>query len=154
MINKLIEKLYLKQKGNLAYYDNLTQVYNRMFYERELKKKYIGRECIVTFIDVDGLKITNDSRGHYEGDKLIINVVEDLKKINYIDYIIRYGGDEFILISNMLNREELDIVRNISYGISMKSAYEDMSSAISKADILMYRQKEEKKKNNPYYWLL
>lgn len=153
MINGLIEKLYLKQKGNLAYYDNLTQVYNRMFYERELKKKYIGKECVITFVDVDGLKITNDNRGHYEGDKLIIKVTEDLKKINYIDYIIRYGGDEFILISNRLNKEELEAIKHISYGISMKSAYEDMSSAISKADALMYKQKEKKKKNNELYWV-
>lgn len=152
MINRLIEKLYLKQKGNLAYYDNLTQVYNRMFYERELKKKYIGKECVVTFVDVNGLKIINDNKGHYEGDKLIIKVVEDLKKINYIDYIIRYGGDEFILISDKLKREELEKVKHISYGISMKAAYEDMSSAIAKADVLMYKQKENLKKGDSYYW--
>ena len=144
-IDKIVEYLYLKQDGNLAYYDTLTKVNNRLFYDRVIKQKYLGRECVVIFIDIDGLKFTNDTKGHYEGDKLILSVVDQLKKIRYTDYIIRYGGDEFIL------KEDLKLLNNVSYGVSIKAAYEDMSSVISKADGLMYAEKEKKKMRRNYF---
>lgn len=150
-LNKIIEYFYLKQKGNLAYYDVLTGVNNRLFYDRVLKQKYLGKECVIAFIDVDGLKFTNDSKGHYAGDKLILNVVEQIKQVRYIDYIVRYGGDEFILIGNKILKEDLELLSNVSYGVCIKAAYEDMSSAICKADGLMYRQKEEKRIGRNYF---
>lgn len=150
-LNKIIEYFYLKQKGNLAYYDVLTGVNNRLFYDRVLKQKYLGKECVIAFIDVDGLKFTNDSKGHYAGDKLILNVVEQIKQVRYIDYIVRYGGDEFILIGNKISKEDLELLSNVSYGVCIKAAYEDMSSAICKADGLMYRQKEEKRISRNYF---
>lgn len=153
MFNKIIEKLYLRQKNNLAYYDSLTKVYNRIFYERELKSKYIGRECVIVFVDVNGLKVTNDKLGHYEGDVLLKSVANELKNLNNIDYVIRYGGDEFILISNVVNRNDLEQIKHISFGIVNKAEYEDMSSAIAKADVLMYKQKEKKKQKEEYYLL-
>ena len=97
------------------------------------------------------MKFTNDTKGHYEGDKLILSVVEQLKKIRYIDYIIRYGGDEFILIGDKILKEDLKLLNNVSYGLSIKAAYEDMSSAISKADGLMYAEKEKKKMRRNYF---
>lgn len=151
MFDKIVEHLYLKQEGNLAYYDVLTGVNNRLFYDRVLKQKYIGKECVIVFVDIDGLKIMNDSKGHYEGDQLILNVVQQLKQIKYVDYIIRYGGDEFILIGDKILKDDLKLLDNVSYGVCIKAAYEDMSSAISKADVLMYRQKELKKVSRGYY---
>lgn len=150
-LNKIIEYFYLKQKGNLAYYDVLTGVNNRLFYDRVLKQKYLGKECVIAFIDIDGLKFMNDTKGHYAGDKLILNVVEQIKQIRHIDYIVRYGGDEFILIGNKILKEDLELLSNVSYGVCIKAAYEDMSSAICKADGLMYRQKEGKRIGRNYF---
>ena len=144
----LIEYLYLKQPNNLVYYDSLTTIHSRQYYDRVIKTKYIPYDCIVIMLDIDDLKVINDTQGHNEGSKLIKRVAENIKSIEPLD-CARYGGDEFIVIlkSEAYDKlEQLNKIPKVSMGYYEKEAYEDLSSAIKKADELMYKHKKEGKK--------
>lgn len=144
----LIEYLYLKQPNNLVYYDSLTTIHSRQYYDRIIKTKYIPYNCIVAMLDIDNLKIINDTQGHNEGSKLIKRVAENIKSIESLD-CARYGGDEFIVILNNEDYDKLEQLKNIekvSIGYYEKEVYEDMSSAICKADKMMYEDKGKKGK--------
>ena len=67
---------------HLSYHDQLTGLYNRRFYEEELKRLDTQRNLPITLVmaDVNGLKLTNDAFGHLEGDKLLICAANILKK--------------------------------------------------------------------------
>lgn len=138
----IIEWLYLKQKNNLAYYDSLTGCKNRTYYDRVIKRKYYNKKATVIFIDINNLKKINDTKGHAEGSKKIKFIAACLNNI-ICDEVIRYGGDEFIMI-NCIDISELDDIPDISYGVIHKEEYEDMSSAIRKADESMYKMKVAK----------
>jgi len=99
-------------------------------------------------LDIDDLKVINDTQGHNEGSKLIKRVAENIKSIEPLD-CARYGGDEFIVIlkSEAYDKlEQLNKIPKVSMGYYEKEAYEDLSSAIKKADELMYKHKKEGKK--------
>lgn len=88
----------------LAYIDDLTKAYNiRYLYvslENELKRaERFGTNVSVLFIDLDFFKKVNDKYGHLIGSKLLIEFTNEIKKcVRGIDIVIRYGGDEFIVI--------------------------------------------------------
>lgn len=100
-------KQYLLQAelGNLALKDDLTGFYNRRGFqalaERQLKLgRRSGREMLLFFIDVDGLKQINDSFGHAEGDQALKRTAEILKNtFRDSDIIARLGGDEFAVLA-------------------------------------------------------
>lgn len=153
--NKLIEKLYFSNQENaetfqeiykLAYHDTLTGVYNRNYYNYSSKFTYAVPRCYVLFVDIDGLKQTNDVYGHAEGDRLIISVVEQLKKLSQVQEIIRYGGDEIICIfDDYYVYEEFSKLEDCSWGFIEKGLNESLSSAVAKADSQMYIMKKSKK---------
>ena len=79
------------------YIDALTGAYNRRFYEDRMKN--LTGNAGVALIDLDNLKICNDSFGHAAGDAALKTVVDTVKGlIRSSDKMIRYGGDEFLLI--------------------------------------------------------
>ena len=85
----------------LSYHDSLTNLYNRTFFEAEKKRLDTERQLPLSIImgDVNGLKLTNDTFGHAEGDKLLISVAEILRKCCRKEEIIaRIGGDEFCIL--------------------------------------------------------
>ena len=85
----------------LSYHDSLTNLYNRAFFEAEKKRLDTERQLPLSIImgDVNGLKLTNDTYGHIEGDKLLIAIANILKKCCRKEEIItRIGGDEFCII--------------------------------------------------------
>ncbi len=85
----------------LGYHDQLTGLYNRRFYEEELKRLDTKRNLPITLImsDVNGLKLTNDAFGHQAGDALLQTIAELLKNECRSDEIIsRIGGDEFVIL--------------------------------------------------------
>ena len=52
---------------------------------------------MVTFVDVDGLKLVNDTKGHLAGDALLVAVADSLRaRLRSYDLIMRFGGDEFV----------------------------------------------------------
>jgi len=85
----------------LGYHDQLTGLYNRRFYEEELKRLDTERNLPMTIAmgDVNGLKLINDSFGHAMGDELLKKAAEVIKKgCRADDIIARLGGDEFVII--------------------------------------------------------
>ncbi|MDZ7838710.1 MAG: diguanylate cyclase [Actinomycetota bacterium] len=85
----------------LTYHDQLTGLYNRRFFEGELKrldkKKQLPLSIVIA--DLNGLKLVNDTLGHSMGDKIIKKVALLLKKACRSDDILaRWGGDEFIFL--------------------------------------------------------
>ena len=90
-----------------AQIDPLTEAYNRFFLDEirpALMRETAGGSIIL--VDVDGLKTINDREGHDEGDKAIWTVAQAIKKlIRGDDYLIRWGGDEFLVVLPGMDEE-------------------------------------------------
>lgn len=85
----------------LSYHDQLTGLYNRRYYEEQLRHLDVERNLPLTIImgDVNGLKLINDSFGHVIGDELLRKVAEGIQEgCRAEDVIARLGGDEFVVI--------------------------------------------------------
>ena len=98
------------RSNELIYRDALTGAYNRRFYEEELKHKYLNAG--VAMIDLDDFKLCNDTYGHSAGDaalRLITSIIH--RCIRSTDMLVRYGGDELLLILPDISAEAF--VRNL-----------------------------------------
>lgn len=107
LFNTLARNTYLSR------YDSLTNIYNRRFFNDALKKLLdeLGPDDIFSLISIDlnNLKVTNDTYGHDIGDKLIMSFVNIIN--NYLsdkDIFSRYGGDEFIIVLYNKNINEAE----------------------------------------------
>ncbi|WP_027398767.1 HD domain-containing phosphohydrolase [Anaerovorax odorimutans] len=146
----------------LSYHDQLTGLYNRRFYEEELKRMDQKENLPLTIVmgDVNGLKLINDSFGHAVGDKLLIKVAEVMQKgCRDNDIIARIGGDEFIIllyktdysetekiISNIKKLSNSEKVGNINISISFgyetkNDVRQNINEIIKKTEDYMYRKK-------------
>lgn len=146
----------------LSFHDKLTGLYNRAFFETELKRLDSRRNLPLSLIvgDVNGLKRINDALGHQEGDKILMAVAAILKEsCREEDLIARWGGDEFIIllpqcdyytalriverINNNCNPIDiLPIQTSISLGLASKTLPScDIREVIKEAEDKMYRQK-------------
>ncbi|MPM48725.1 hypothetical protein SDC9_95452 [bioreactor metagenome] len=146
----------------MTYHDSLTGTFNRSFFTNEINNIDIKENLPISIImgDVNGLKLTNDAFGHLLGDKLLITAVEVMKKsCNENDLIVRWGGDEFIIllpntdekqvqkisdrIKSECENERIDsIALSISIGYSTKSSIEeDIMKVINTSEDMMYRIK-------------
>ncbi|MCL5070162.1 MAG: GGDEF domain-containing protein [Actinobacteria bacterium] len=101
----------------LSYHDQLTGLYNRRFFEEELKRLNTKRQLPISIImaDVDGLKYLNDSGGHEMGDSLLIAISEIIKNsCRKEDIITRWGGDEFIIsLPKTSEKDAQDVIERI-----------------------------------------
>lgn len=101
----------------LSYHDKLTNLYNRRFYEEEIKRLDTERNLPISIImgDVNGLKIINDAFGHDKGDELLQKAAVAIKSACRTDDIVaRWGGDEFVILLPKTNTEEAEeIVKRI-----------------------------------------
>ena len=98
----------LKQKiedlDRLAHYDSLVPLPNRRGFLRQLERMIdranrYGDTSAMLFVDVDGLKMVNDSFGHHAGDAALIHVAEILVGgVRQSDCVCRFGGDEFAIL--------------------------------------------------------
>ncbi len=100
--------------------DELTKVYNRRYILGTLEKMCKEEEMFgVLFVDVNGLKYTNDTYGHNDGDRLLVRIADAiLRGINESDLVARIGGDEFLVIIKNLTDQTLEeninkIIENI-----------------------------------------
>lgn len=146
---------------SLAYTDMLTKYNNRHFLDKRLKEYAgYGGSMTLAFIDVNGLKSINDQYGHIEGDNYLVSIAQTLSEVSSgptID-LFRYGGDEFVLISNTLSEKEVtDLLiqtneqlkkkptpysQSISYGV-VHGDCADYHKLISVADNRMYMHKRK-----------
>lgn len=147
----------------LSMRDQLTGLYNRTFFEEEMRRLQEGRDFPITIIsaDLDALKIVNDSLGHDCGDTLLKACATVFRRaLRGSDIVARVGGDEFaILLSStteeagtLLCRRIYDAVReynqdadlplNVSLGIaSAESPQTSLWDVMKRADERMYRYK-------------
>ncbi|HZW48705.1 MAG TPA: PAS domain S-box protein, partial [Bacillota bacterium] len=97
----------------LSYHDVLTALYNRTFFDLELKRLDTKSQLPLSVIigDIDGLKLINDAFGHAEGDRLLMEIAKILRNCcRQEDIIARTGGDEF---SILLPKTEYDMTKII-----------------------------------------
>lgn len=102
--------------------DPLTGVFNRYKLEdlyQSIKRIYQGSLCTVVMLDLDGFKKHNDQRGHLVGDEILRKVSTVLlENLRDEDTVIRYGGDEFLLVLWDLGEEEAHhVVQRIQYKV-------------------------------------
>lgn len=156
-----------------ANHDELTGVHNRRSGLKLLEKMaetslYENKQLTVAYLDLDNLKIVNDSMGHHIGDELIFNCISMIGKcIRRTDKICRLGGDEFLIIFYDCSEEQCShILKNItaefeyfnqisdrnyevhfSYGIStyIEKQHLTLEDLIREADEKMYFYKKRKK---------
>lgn len=158
------DKLVGKLKGyqDKLYIDPVTGVYNRRYFEDEIRN--MQNSAGVAMIDLDDFKLYNDIYGHDMGDQVLCIVADVIKNcIRKTDKLIRYGGDEFLLIlSDMVrgtlrgkllqiqeaienatipNCPRLKLTASIGGVISEDGKIDE---AIAKADQLMYKAKDHK----------
>ena len=158
------DKLVGKLKGyqDKLYIDPVTGVYNRRYFEDEIRN--MQNSAGVTMIDLDDFKLYNDIYGHDMGDQVLCIVADVIKNcIRKTDKLIRYGGDEFLLIlSDMVrgtlrgkllqiqeaienatipNCPRLKLTASIGGVISEDGKIDE---AIAKADQMMYKAKDHK----------
>lgn len=144
------------------YRDALTGVFNRRYYEDKVKN--LESSAGVAMVDLDDFKLYNDTYGHDAGDKAL-NVVAEviLRHVRKTDKVIRFGGDEFLLLIPDINvdnftrklkdiQEEVHAARvpgysqlklSVSIG-GVLSSGETLGEAVLRADKFMYRAKLRK----------
>jgi diguanylate cyclase (GGDEF)-like protein len=100
-----IERITLERKlRNLAIHDSLTGVFNRNFFQIAISREKLRAERYNSrigflIVDIDNFKQINDLYGHQTGDRILKEVATFLSNsIRETDFLIRYGGDEFLLI--------------------------------------------------------
>ena len=158
------EKLlsHLTVYNEKLYKDALTGAYNRRFYEDEVKD--MNGPAGVAVIDLDDFKIYNDTYGHHAGDLVLETAADIIRRyVRKSDMLIRYGGDEFLLILPDIQSDifaaKLKMIQERIYeatiagynrlqmsvsigGVMFNSG--DIKEAVSRADKLMYRAKKRK----------
>jgi diguanylate cyclase (GGDEF)-like protein/PAS domain S-box-containing protein len=85
----------------VSFHDSVTGLYNRAYFEEEIGRLDSDRLLPVSFImgDVNNLKLTNDTFGHSEGDRMLQEIAHILQEAcRDEDIIARWGGDEFAVI--------------------------------------------------------
>jgi diguanylate cyclase (GGDEF)-like protein/PAS domain S-box-containing protein len=101
----------------LSYHDHLTNIYNRRYFEYQLKQLKGDAVLPLTIImgDVNGLKLINDSFGHEAGDEILIRAASVITKgCREKDIVARLGGDEFgIILLNTGEEEAIGIIKQI-----------------------------------------
>ena len=180
MISDITQRKHKEKKlKNLAYYDNLTKLPNRVYFFTKLKTSVEkateeNGKVALFFIDLDGFKQVNDSFGHETGDKLLQKVAKRLKSsVRKDDFVARLAGDEFvILIEGIYTKDALKkisdkIIKNVggeynvdgkkikigtSIGISIfPDDSKDIESILKNADFAMYHSKLTGKNRSTFY---
>lgn len=168
------KKEYERQLEYFASTDTLTGVHNREWGYQTIGSSILNphrdtsKSSSLVFIDIDGLKVTNDKYGHDAGDNMLIETVNIIRNnIRKTDSIFRWGGDEFVLIlegvgdaaesvmgkiqngiDEFNEKYNLPYELSFSYGITEfdPDSGDDIDTLINRADKLMYKQKMAKKK--------
>jgi len=118
----------------LSYHDQLTDLYNRRFFEEEMQRLDTERNLPLTIAmgDVNGLKLVNDSFGHDVGDQLLKKVADIIKMgCRADDIVARLGGDEFVIILPNTDKNETERVISRIQNLAAKEKVESLDISIS-----------------------
>ena len=177
MIRKqLLMRTMIEKLDSVWCYDTLTGIYNRSGFRKyggkvwdEMLQK--NQDVLILFMDLDGLKMINDTYGHEEGDHLIQSFAEILIGVKkHGEAVMRYGGDEFVIISPYATEQEAEnyvmsieqgmktfneqhalryrLDASIGYHILYPKNGVDIETAIEIADQKMYSNKKLKKQKS------
>jgi len=117
-----------------SYHDPLTDLYNRAFFEVEIRRLDTDRQYPLTVMigDANGLKLTNDVFGHIEGDRLLKKIAEIMKSsARKEDIIARWGGDEFAIILPKTSEVTAEEIRERIMKACLKSDYKPVQPSLS-----------------------
>ncbi len=160
------QELQKQALQELSTKDHLTKLYNRLkideniAYELEKAKRYkIGFSLIL--FDIDFFKSVNDNYGHLEGDRLLVELSELLRKnIRNVDIVGRWGGEEFIIICpatdkdsavllaeklrKLIENSTLGITKNttVSLGVTEYKQDDTTDTLVDRVDDALYKAKE------------
>ena len=178
LIDISARKALEEELKQMAFHDDLTDLPNRKALDRHIEKalarsKRHHHNFTLMFIDLDDFKIVNDTLGHDAGDMLLKDVVTRLEAcIREEDLVARIGGDEFIVVFEETNKDEIEQIANrilenvskpyfineneakisLSIGVSMyPDDGETKQSLIENADKAMYFAKNNGKNNYKLY---
>lgn len=171
MDNFLQNDYSLEQLKRLAFFDELTGVYNRRYFkerfaEETQRAKRYSRSLSIMMIDIDLFKAINDTFGHLIGDEVIKKVADILKEaVRDTDIVFRYAGDEFIVMLPESSKEGAMRVgermvslaketkfkskgKTVTFGLSVGVANflddtDDLEEILHLADIALYNAKSE-----------
>ena len=160
----VIEQIKLEEQ---TIRDRLTNAYNREYFEKNYKK-FINEfnsensSLAIAFLDIDYFKKVNDTYGHDVGDTILIEFVKIIQKYSRRDDIlIRWGGEEFILILKISSKHDLKkVLDNLririsenkfstvkhmtcSIGSSLYINDENIDETIKRADVCLYEAKAD-----------
>lgn len=91
-----------------TYIDYLTGLYNRHYFDEVVNNVCIDCQSRgVIMADANGLKLINDAYGHKYGDEVLVTIANLFKKIFSNSYIFRWGGDEFIILTSNVKKDEI-----------------------------------------------
>ena len=161
------DKLEQDKLEQEAYFDTLTQIGNRYYFQKKLDELLdTETDLIFCYCDLDHLKYVNDNYGHMEGDWYICYFVDIVKhNIREDDIFVRVGGDEFCLVlkgcpkdvalkkirqiqKDFASESTRSYDKNFSFGIVQLPEGHgavDVDDILKQADAAMYQQKKEHK---------
>ena len=158
----VLEKMNLSKK---VIKDNLTGAFNREFFDSNIfsiiKHLEPTKRLGLTIVDIDYFKNVNDTYGHSSGDEILKELTELIKSsIREDDYFIRWGGEEFIILTRTVSTQTLlkaiehikqrvenntftDVKQiTCSFGTTLYIGEEDINETVMRADKALYRAKE------------
>ncbi|MEW8207728.1 MAG: GGDEF domain-containing protein, partial [Candidatus Thiodiazotropha taylori] len=164
--SQLIDRL-----SQLAVRDSLTGLYRRRYLIESIpslikhQERNSHQQMAILFMDIDHFKEVNDTHGHAAGDEVLTTIADMLRKRSRpSDLVIRYGGEEFVVIGQFDNDDAIlsyaerirDVVSNYQFVVSENSfnmtisigiavfmpGEESFEKAIQRADAYLYQAKE------------
>lgn len=165
--NLVLEELKIREA--LAYIDPVTATFNRHYLNNEMPDIFrINMQKIVgiAFLDINDFKSFNDNFGHDIGDAVLQGVSKSITlNLPNQDALVRYGGDEFVLVlfgqtskeihatvnkinmllqATVIRKDEQEYKVSTSIGLTFKAEQETVSNAIKRADEAMYIAKKNR----------